>query len=79
MLIFGLLFGIVKWIKYANLGIQAPTGTIMIPVMSVMLAVQFLLAAANIDLQSVPKKPISKGELDAPSVLTDISPKFEKD
>ncbi len=64
MLVFGLLFGIVKWIKYANLGIPAPTGTIMIPVMSVMLGVQLLLAAANIDLQSVPKKPISNSELE---------------
>ncbi len=63
MLLFGLVFGIVKWIKYFNLGVPAPTGTIMIPVMLVMLAVQFLLAAINIDMQSVPKKPISDGEL----------------
>ena len=64
MFVFGLLFGIVKWIKYFNLGIPAPTGTIMIPVMSVMLGVQLILAAANIDLQSVPKKPLSIGELE---------------
>ncbi|OQY46171.1 MAG: hypothetical protein B6247_28050 [Candidatus Parabeggiatoa sp. nov. 2] len=65
MLIFGLIFGVVKWIKYFNLGVPAPTGTIMIPVMLVMLGVQFLLAAVNIDMQSVPQKPISDGELDA--------------
>jgi len=64
MLLFGLIFGIVKWIKYFNLGVPAPTGTIMIPVMLVMLGVQFLLAAVNIDMQSVPQKPISEGELD---------------
>ena len=63
MLVFGLLFGIVKWIKYFNLGIPAPTGTIMIPVMLVMLGVQLLLAAANIDLQAMPKEPICDGEL----------------
>ena len=62
MFFFGLIFGIVKWIKYINLGIPAPTGTIMIPVMSVMLGVQLLLAAANIDLQSVPKEPLCGGE-----------------
>lgn len=61
--LFGLIFGIVKWIKYFQLGIPAPTGTIMIPVLSVMLGVQLLLAAANIDLQSVPKEPLSGGEL----------------
>ncbi len=64
MLIFGLLFGIVKWIKYFNLDIPAPTGTIMIPVMLVMLGVQLLLAAANIDLQAVPKKTLCDGELE---------------
>ena len=63
MLIFGLLFGIVKWVKYANLGIPAPTGTIMIPVMLVTLGFQLLLAAVNIDLHSVPKKPLCDGEL----------------
>ena len=64
MFVFGLLFGIVKWIKYFNLGVPAPTGTIMIPVMLVMLSVQLLLAAMNIDLQSVPQNPICDGELE---------------
>lgn len=64
MLLFGLVFGIIKWIKYFNLDIPAPTGTIMIPVMLVMLGVQLLLAAANIDLQSVPKKPLCDGRLE---------------
>ena len=63
MFLFGLIFGIVKWAKYIQLGIPAPTGTIMIPVMSVTLGVQLLLAAANIDLQSVPKEPICGGKL----------------
>ena len=63
MFLFGLVFGIVKWIKYAQLGIPAPTGTIMIPVMSIMLGVQLLLAAANIDMQSVPKEPLCGSEL----------------
>ncbi len=59
----GLIFGVMKWIKYFNLGIPAPTGTIMIPVMLVMLGFQLLLAAANIDLQSVPQKPLCEGAL----------------
>ncbi|HIE25026.1 MAG TPA: glycosyltransferase family 2 protein, partial [Anaerolineales bacterium] len=64
MFLFGLIFGAIKWIKYFNLGVPAPTGTIMIPVLLVILGVQFLLAAVNIDLQSVPQKPICDGELD---------------
>ena len=62
--LFGMIFGIVKWIKYFQLGVPAPTGTIMIPVMSVMLGVQLLLAAANIDLQAMPKEPLCEGELE---------------
>ncbi len=64
MLSFGLVFGIVKWIKYAQLGIPAPTGTIMIPVMLVMTGIQLLLAAINIDLQAVPKIPLAQGSLE---------------
>ncbi len=58
MLLFGLVFGIVKWIKYAQLGVLAPTGTVMIPVVLVILSVQLLLAAVNIDLQSIPNTPL---------------------
>ncbi len=65
MLLFGLIFGVIKWIKYARLGIPAPTGTIMIPVLSVMLGVQILLAAIGIDLQAVPREPVCGGALDS--------------
>ena len=58
MLLLGLVFGIVKWIKYARLGIPAPTGTVMIPVILVILGFQLLLSVINIDLQSSPSEPI---------------------
>lgn len=58
MILFGLVFGITKWIKYGQMGIPAPTGTVMLPVLSLMLGVQILLAAIGIDLQSVPAKPL---------------------
>lgn len=64
MILFSLIFGIIKWIKYANLGISAPTGTIMIPVILLMLGFQLLLAAVNIDLHAVPKKALCDGALD---------------
>ncbi len=63
--LFGFTFGIIKWIKYAHQGLPAPTGTIMIAVVSIMLGVQLLLSAANIDLQNIPKKPLSNGRLPA--------------
>jgi hypothetical protein len=59
LLIFGLTFGIYKWIHYASLGIPAPTGTVMLPTLSVLLGIQFLLSAIEIDLRSVPREPLS--------------------
>jgi dolichol-phosphate mannosyltransferase len=59
LLLFGLIFGSTKWIKYATLGTPAPTGTVMIPTLSVLLAIQFLIAAVETDLRSTPKVPLS--------------------
>jgi dolichol-phosphate mannosyltransferase len=59
LLIFGLIFGIYKWIQYASIGIPAPTGTVMLPTLSVLLAIQLLLSAIEIDLRSVPTEPLS--------------------
>lgn len=59
LLAFGLIFGILKWIHYASLRIPAPTGTVMLPTLSVLLGIQLLLSAIEIDLRSVPKEPLS--------------------
>jgi hypothetical protein len=59
LLLFGLSFGIYKWIQYASIGIPAPTGTVMLPTLSVMLGIQLLLSAIEIDLRSVPAEPLS--------------------
>jgi dolichol-phosphate mannosyltransferase len=63
LLLFGLIFGISKWIKYGRLGVPTPTGTVMLPVLSLMLGMQILLAAIGIDLQSVPAKPLVDSRL----------------
>lgn len=59
LLFFGLSFGISKWIQYASLGVPAPTGTVMLPTLSVLLGIQLLLSAIEIDLRSVPTEPLS--------------------
>jgi glycosyltransferase involved in cell wall biosynthesis len=59
LLLFGLIFGISKWIHYATLNIPAPTGTVILPTLSVLLGIQLLLSAVEIDLRSVPQKPLS--------------------
>ena len=52
LLLFGLIFGVTKWMHYAKLGIPAPTGTVMLPTISVILAIQFLLSAIEQDLNA---------------------------
>ena len=59
LLLFGLIFGITKWIQYASLGIPAPTGTVILPTLSVILAIQILLSAIEIDLNSTPRKALT--------------------
>ena len=56
LLLFGLTFGISKWIHYAELGIPAPTGTVILPTLSVILAIQILLSAIEIDMNTAPRK-----------------------
>lgn len=59
LLLFGLIFGLAKWVEYAMRNVPAPTGTVMLPTLSVLLGIQFLIAAIEIDLRSVPKEPLS--------------------
>ena len=63
LLLFGLIFGAYKWQYYARLGVGAPTGTIMLAMLSVMMGFQILLSATAIDLQSVPREPVCEGPL----------------
>ena len=60
LFLFGLIFGSLEWVHYASRGIPAPTGTVMLATLTVMLGIQFLLSAVSIDLQSVPREPLSK-------------------
>jgi len=59
LLLFGLIFGVIKWVHYWRLGIPAPTGTVILPTLSVLLGIQLLLSAVESDLRSVPKQPLS--------------------
>lgn len=59
LLLFGFIFGSIKWVEYAGRNIPAPTGTVMLPTLSVLLGIQFLIAAIEIDLRSTPGEPLS--------------------
>jgi dolichol-phosphate mannosyltransferase len=58
LFLFGLIFGIVKWIQYARIHTAAPTGTVILPTLTVLLGIQLLLSAIESDLRSVPKEPL---------------------
>ena len=60
LLLFGTTYGLYSWIYYTSRGIGAPTGTVVVPTLCIILAVQFLLAAIEIDLRSTPKVPLTR-------------------
>jgi len=59
LLLFGGIFGGSKWVEYASQRIPAPTGTVMLPTLSVILGIQILLSAIEIDMNSVPHHALS--------------------
>jgi len=60
LLAFGLVFGLTKWISYSMAGTGAPTGTVMIAAMTIILGFQLLLSAIAEDLRQVPEHPLCR-------------------
>jgi dolichol-phosphate mannosyltransferase len=58
LLIAGMLYGGVNWYAYGTAGTGAPTGTVIIPALLIILGFQLLLAAVSEDLHSTPKEPL---------------------
>lgn len=55
LFLFGAVYGIYNWIYYSSLHILAPTGTIMLVTLSVILGFQLLLQAIQYDIIHSPK------------------------
>jgi len=51
-------FGAYHWTLYASHNLPAPTGTVVLPVMLILIGVQLLLAFLSYDVASVPHRPI---------------------
>jgi glycosyltransferase involved in cell wall biosynthesis len=74
LLLFGVIFGGIKWFHYWSLNVPAPTGTIMVAALPVILGFQLVLNALVLDIMNVPKAPISgtgDSEMDALEVKGD--------
>ena len=56
MVVFGTLFGFYHWAIADASDIQTPTGTVMMAVLPIILGVQFLLQAIQIDMGNIPKR-----------------------
>ena len=46
-------------VQYARLGLPAPTGKVILPTLALILGIQILLSAIELDLQSVPTGPLT--------------------
>jgi dolichol-phosphate mannosyltransferase len=60
----GVIYGGVNWIWYASRELAAPTGTVVLPALAIMLGVQLLLSAAHLDLAAVPREPVNRGPIE---------------
>ena len=56
----GVFYGGINWLSYALAGVGAPTGTVVIPAMMIILGFQLLLAAIHEDIHAVPTRPLWK-------------------
>ncbi len=52
----GMIYGIINFLKYTSSHVPAPTGTVVIPTLLIILGFQLLLSAANYDITNFPKK-----------------------
>jgi len=64
LLLCGTIFGGWEWFWYSvHLHAAAPTGTVVLPALTIMVGVQLLLSAAQYDLKAVPREPVNQGPI----------------
>ncbi len=56
MVLFGTIWGSIKWIEAIINNIETSTGTVMLAVLPIILGTQFLLQAIQIDMHNIPRK-----------------------
>ena len=60
MLIGGLFYGATEWYISILMGKTTPVGTVMLAVLPIILGMEFLLQAINIDINNTPKEKKSE-------------------
>lgn len=61
LMLYGLAYGIMNWVRYSQMDSYTPTGTVMLASLPIILGFQLLLSAINYDIMNVPKDPIQRG------------------
>lgn len=56
LLLAGAIYGGVNFVKYASSHIEAPTGTVVIPTLLIVIGFQLLLSAVHYDIENYPKR-----------------------
>lgn len=59
LLLSGLVFGVTRWAHFSQLNTPAPTGTVLLATVQVILGAQFLLSWITYDVNCNPTQPIS--------------------
>lgn len=60
LLAFGLCFGLYHWLGIDGTGVAATAGTVMLAALPIIIGMQFLLAAIDVDVASVPSIPLHR-------------------
>ncbi len=70
LMVFGVVFGGVEWIRSIRTGVPATTGTVMLSVLPIIAGLQMILFFLGYDITAEPKKPVQKQ-----AVLLSLDPK----
>jgi len=66
LMLFGVLFGLIKWYHGILTGIATPTGTVMLAVVPLFVGFQMFLQAIILDVNAVPARPLQDRYCDRP-------------
>jgi hypothetical protein len=55
LFVLGLIYGVVNYIEYGTSHTPAPTGTVVIPTLLIIMGFQLLLSATSYDISNYPK------------------------
>ena len=56
LFLLGAVYGIINFIRYTSIELPAPTGTVVIPTLLIILGFQLLLSAVSYDIENYPKR-----------------------